>query len=148
MKIRPYKKSDWESVKEIYNLSKPDEMIGSVNLKAMILLQNDPKMIQLFNESKIIVAEIKNKVVAFAGNKGNYISWLFVHRDYRRKKIAHTLLDKILKELKGSIKLNVAQKNIFAIRLYESFEFNVIRKFNGNFNGYKSKAITLELIKE
>jgi hypothetical protein len=31
MTIRPYMDSDWEAVRDIYDLSKPDEMRGSVD---------------------------------------------------------------------------------------------------------------------
>ena len=79
MKIRSYSNSDWEAIREIYNLSKPDEMRGSVDLAAVIPLEHDYKMTQLFKESELIVMEENGKVTGFSGNKGNYISCLFVH---------------------------------------------------------------------
>ncbi|WP_419657318.1 GCN5-related N-acetyltransferase [Desulfosarcina variabilis str. Montpellier] len=145
MEIRQYTDKDWREVEEIYNLSKPDEMRGSVDLQALIRLQEDPNMIKLFQDSEIIVMEENDKIIGFAGNKGNYISWLFVHPNHRRKNVARALLNKMLSTLKGSIVLNVAQNNEAANNLYKSLGFRIEKKFIGNFNGFESKAMTLKL---
>ncbi len=147
MKIRPYKNDDWNSVKDIYNLSKPDEMRGSVDLKALIPLEKDQSNIDLLNTSDVLVIEEQNEICGFGGNKGNYISWLFVHPDHRRKGIAKKILDQILSSLTGEIRLNVAKHNNAAINLYKEYGFKIEREFQGNYNGYKSQAITLLLIK-
>ncbi|MFC1533239.1 GNAT family N-acetyltransferase [Thermodesulfobacteriota bacterium] len=147
MKIRPYKDKDWNSVKDIYNISKPDECRGSVDLRAIIPLENDENFLKLFRESEIIVMEVKNKVIGFAGNKGNYISWMFVDPEHRRKGVAGKLLSEILKDLKGEIKLNVAKNNIAGKKLYKKFGFVIEKEFVGNFNGYKSQAMILVLNK-
>jgi hypothetical protein len=68
MKIRPYAKEDWDSVKCIYNLSKPDECRGSVDLRAIIPLEDDEKNLKLFRESNILVVEENYKLIGFAGN--------------------------------------------------------------------------------
>ena len=84
MEIRPYTNKDWNSVKKIYNISKPDECKGSVDLRAIIPLENDENFLKLFRESTLIVMEENNKVIGFVGNKGNYISWMFVDPENRR----------------------------------------------------------------
>ena len=66
MTIRAYHDGDWESVREIYDLSKPDEMRGSVDLRAIIPIADDPKALRLFQESDIIVMEEDGKVLGFA----------------------------------------------------------------------------------
>lgn len=147
MKIRPYTKKDWNSVKDIYNISKPDECRGSVDLRAIIPLEDDEKNLKLFSESDIFVMEEDDKVLGFAGNKGNYISWMFVDPAHRRKGIAEKLLNKVLKDLKGEIKLNVAKNNTAGKNLYKKFGFVIEKEFVGNFNGYKSQAMTLVLNK-
>ncbi len=147
MKIRSYKPDDWIQVKNIYNLSKPDEMRGSVDLRAVIPLEEDQLNQNLFNESTIIVSEDINEIIGFGGSKGNYISWLFVHPNHRRKGVAKSILDQILSQLIGEIRINVAQYNEAAISIYKKFGFTIVREFEGNFNGYKSKAMTLVLTK-
>jgi ribosomal protein S18 acetylase RimI-like enzyme len=140
--------TDWEAVREIYDLSKPDEMRGAVDLRAIIPFEDDPNALRLFEQSDIIVMEVGGQVVAFAGNRNNYISWLFVHPDHRRRGIARKLITEILESLSGTIKLNVATNNPAARSLYESLGFTVEREFIGNFNGYESHAMTLLLEKE
>jgi len=75
MNIRLYEKADWDVVRNIYNLAKPDEMRGSVDLRALIRLEDDKNNLKLFHESKIFVVEENKIIVGFGGNKGNYISW-------------------------------------------------------------------------
>ena len=148
MILREYKDTDWEEVKEIYNLAKPDEMRGSVDLRALILLKDDEKNIELFHDSRIYVIEKDNILLGFGGNKGNCISWLFVHPNHRRKGVAKLIIEQILSQLTGTIKLNVAKNNIAAMALYNKFGFKIEREFEGNYNGYKSQAMTLCLEKK
>ena len=56
MQIRPYSDADWESVREINDLSKP-EMSGAVSLDAILPLDADPSMLALFRDSVISVAD-------------------------------------------------------------------------------------------
>ena len=83
-----YTDIDWEAVRNIYDLSKPDEMRGSVDLSAILPLSDDPKHLAMFRESSIIVIEEANNIIGFAGHKGNYISWVYVHPAHRRRGIA------------------------------------------------------------
>ncbi|MCP4104960.1 MAG: GNAT family N-acetyltransferase, partial [Desulfobacteraceae bacterium] len=138
---------DWKDVVNIYNLSKPDELRGSVNLQALIPLEDDKNSIKQFHESEILVAEVNNQIAGFGGNKGNCISWLFVHPNYRRKGVAQLILNQILETLEGTVKLNVAKNNLAAKTLYTKLGFIVEREFEGNYNGYKSQAMTLSLSK-
>jgi putative acetyltransferase len=147
MKLRKFEKEDWKAIKTIYNLSKPDEMRGSVDLRALIPIEKDEKGIALFNESQIFVVEENNRILGFGGHKGSYISWLFVHPAQRRRGVAHMILDHILNKLTGTIKLNVGKHNKAAKSLYAKYGFKIEREFTGNFNGYKSEALTMSLDK-
>ena len=147
MRIRPYTDKDWDSVKDIYNVSKPDECRGSVDLRAIIPIEKDEKNLQLFRDSKILVMEENNKVIGFAGNKDNYVSWMFVDPEHRNKGVAEKLFKAIIKELKGEIRLNVAKFNTPAINLYKKFGFDIEKEFTGDFNGYESQAMTMILKK-
>ncbi len=148
MRLRFYKDTDWGNVKDIYNLSKPDEMRGSVDLRALIPLEEDGNNLKLFHDSIIFVVEENETILGFGGNKGNYISWLFVHPNHRRKGVAKTILQQILSQLTGTIKLNVAKNNMAAKTFYKKFGFKIEREFMGNYNGYQSQAMTLSLEKQ
>jgi ribosomal protein S18 acetylase RimI-like enzyme len=143
MKIRPYVDSDWEVVREIYDLSKPDEMRGAVDRGAILPLNQDPAMLALFRTSTIVVADEAEQILGFGGNKDNYISWLFVHPAYRRQGVARALLKEIIERLDGSITLNVAAENRAARQLYSSLGFVVVRDFAGQLNGHAVRVLTL-----
>ncbi len=147
MNIRFYNDKDWESVREIYDLSKPDEMRNSVDLRALIPLEEDKNNMKLFHDSQIYVVVDSNTILGFGGHKGNYISWLFVHPIHRRKGIAKLILQQILDQLTGTIKLYVAKNNLSANVLYKKLGFKIEREFMGNYNGYQSQVMTLCLEK-
>ena len=50
MTIRPYVDSDWPAVREVYDLAKPDEMRGSVDLGAVLPMEQDPNALTLFQD--------------------------------------------------------------------------------------------------
>jgi ribosomal protein S18 acetylase RimI-like enzyme len=147
MRLRKFEKEDWEAIKTIYNLSKADEMRGSVDLRALIPIEEDEKGIKLFNDSQIFVVEENKDILGFGGHKGNYISWLFVHPGQRRRGVGKMIIDQILRTLTGTIKLNVGKHNEAAKSLYSKYGFKIEREFIGNFNGYKSEALTMSLYK-
>jgi ribosomal protein S18 acetylase RimI-like enzyme len=143
MRIRPYTGSDWEAVREIYDLSKPDEMRGAIDLDTILPLNQDPAMLALFHDSIILVAHEAEQIVGFGGHKGNYISWLFVHPAHRRQGVARALLKEIIERLNGLITLNVAAENLAARQLYSGLGFTVARDFAGQFNGQGLRVLTL-----
>jgi len=134
MNIRSYKSIDFEKVVEIYDLSKADEFAEEESNFKVIPLKEDGVMLKLFEESNIYVYE-KDKILGFAGHKDNYISWLFVHPEHRRNKIAQTLIKYILSTVSGTISLNVAYSNLPARNLYERLGFSVKKKFEGKYQG-------------
>jgi ribosomal protein S18 acetylase RimI-like enzyme len=147
MKVRSYADGDWEAVREIYNLAKVDELKGSVDLRAFIPLEKDPRSQRLFGESRIVVVEEGGTLLGFGGNSGNYISWLFVHPLHRRRGVARMILNHILDHLKESATLNVFKNNRAARALYDQFGFEIEREFTGNLNGFQTRAMTLRRYK-
>ena len=125
MKIRPYEASDWEAVREIYDLSKPDEMRGGVDVRAVVPLGQDPSGLALFRDSVSSWPLMLNGVVGFGGHKFKYISWLFVHPAHRRRGIARALLKEIIGHLQGAITLNVGHWNHAARKLFDELGFVV-----------------------
>lgn len=143
MRIRPYETSDWEAVRDIYDVSKPDEMCGGVDASAIIPLQQDPAGLSLFHGSVILVAENNERMIGFGGYKENYISWLFVHPAHRRKGVARGLLSEMMECLQGAVTLNVGSWNLAARQLYNQAGFVTTREFIGTFNGYDVPVLTL-----
>ena len=144
LNIRPFEDADWPRVREIYDLSKPDEFGTSAAASAVIPLDDDAPMLKLFRESTILVAESRGEVIGFGGNRGNYISWLFVHPDHRRKGVARGLLSRILARLQGPVTLNVLRENDAARQLYDRLGFKVAREIDGEFNGHPVHVLTLQ----
>lgn len=140
---RAYTQQDWEVVREIYDLAKPDEMLGAVPIASILPLAKDAEMLKLFRESEIIVAEENKEIVGFAGYKGSFISWLFVHPAHRKKGIASSLVISMVNSLEGDAALNVAKTNISARKLYSRLGFIVEREYEGQFNGYPCEVIRM-----
>lgn len=62
--IREYRSSDWEAVRAVYDLAKPDEMRGVVPTDSVIPLNSNRAMLTLFEESKILVFELEGGSLA------------------------------------------------------------------------------------
>ncbi len=143
--IRRFRASDWDAVCGNYDAAKPDELQGVVAATAIPALQDDPHMCSLFDASAVVVAEWRDQVLAFAGNRQSHIAWLFVHPLYRRRGLAKALLRCVLADIDGSVTLNVAKSNLAARNLYAGFGFFVEREFDGAFNGQACPAMRLTL---
>lgn len=141
--IRSYKESDWRQVSKIYDLSKPDEMNGLVKPELIVPLAEDDKMLSYFKESRIWVYESGQQIYGFIGLKGDVVSWLFVHPEYRRQGIARKLLTNIIEKSNKFLSLNVAKSNYAALSLYLSFGFEVYEEFEGKMFGQKIKAVRM-----
>jgi ribosomal protein S18 acetylase RimI-like enzyme len=143
IQIRTYAPHDWEVVCAIYDMAKPDELRGSGDLRAIRPLSEDEAMQALFRDSAVLVGEVHGGVAAFAGTKGNYISWLFVHPDFRRRGLGSLLLREVMAPLCGAVELNVAKNNQPARALYEKAGFKVAKEFVGEWNGYECQVARL-----
>lgn len=141
--IRNYIESDWEKVKQIYDLSKPDEMKGIVDPNEVVSLDKDEKMLQYFKESTIWVYEKEYQLAGFIGLKRNVISWLFVHPDNRRQGIARNLLTRLINECNHPLTLNIVKSNRAAMSLYLKMGFNVSAEFDGEMYGQKIQAVRM-----
>ena len=135
MHLRAYCNDDWTAVCEIYNLSKPEELLGVVDAASILPLEADSEMQALFRGSQILVAEVSHRFAGFGGSRGSFITWLFVHPAFRRKGIATALVREMLARLHKPVTLNVMMSNTPARVLYERLGFSVEREFQGNFQG-------------
>ena len=143
MQLRPYRSTDWVVVCQIYNLAKPDELLGAIDPSVILPLEADPDMQALFRGSDVFVAIESGNVAGFGGSRGSFITWLFVHPAYRRKGIATALVRFMLGRLREPVTLNVMSNNTSARALYEGIGFNVVREFQGNFQGNPCSVVKL-----
>ena len=135
MHLRGYCSDDWTAVCEIYNLSKPEELLGAVDTESILPLERDSEMQALFRDSQILVAEVVHGIAGFGGSRGSFITWLFVHPAFRRQGVATALVREMLGRLQQPVTLNVMMSNTPARALYERIGFKVEREYQGNFQG-------------
>lgn len=135
MRLRSFRDDDWEAICEIYDLGKPDEMRGVLDPQLLLPLAADQAMTGLFRGSQIVVAEEALRVVGFAGHRGSFMTWLFVHPEFRRRGIANALVRHLIARLGPPITLNVVSENTAARALYAQLGFKVERELRSNFQG-------------
>lgn len=141
--LRPYTGADWTAVRDIHDLCKPDETRGSVDPSAVLPFESDAPMLVMFCRSAVTIAVDNDVVVGFAGTIGNYVSWLCVHPEHRRRSVATILLQVALSGVTGPATLNVFARNEPARRLYERLGFFVEQEFIGDFNGQAVDVVRL-----
>jgi putative acetyltransferase len=144
MNIRPYETDDWAAVCDIWNRGKPDEFRGTCDLRAIVPLEQDASMQKLFHESTVFVGEVTTSIVGFAGFRGDVITWLFIDPQSYRSGYGTALLTFVLERIGARARLNVGAGNTAAIRLYEKHGFAITKRFEGNYNGFPTKAIRME----
>lgn len=145
MIIRDYAAGDWDAICRIFNLAKPDEMRGTCDLQAILPLSEDDKLLNLFRSSKIIVAELDEQIVGFAGFSGELISWLFVDPAFYRHGVGSKLLDTVLLNIGENAYLYVARYNEAAKILYSRRGFQIVKEYTGKYNGYEAEALYMAL---
>lgn len=150
--IRDYQPEDWESVKTLYNLAKPDEFGGTCGQVTFIPIENDEPQFLFFHECQIFVAELfshdtilPSRIVGFAGYKGNYLGWLFILPEYYNRGIGRLLFRELVARVGEKSWLKVAKGNIHAIHLYQSEGFTVIHESDRIYHGHPVTALTMAL---
>ena len=105
---------------------------------------------EIKNENtKYIKASIENKIVGFAGILINYddihVMNIVVRKDCRNNEIGKILMEALIelakKENKESLTLEVNEKNIPAIKLYEKFNFEKLGIRKKYYNGIDNAII-------
>ena len=105
---------------------------------------------EIKNENtKYIKASIENKIVGFAGILINYddihVMNIVVRKDCRNNGIGKILMEALIelakKENKESLTLEVNEKNIPAIKLYEKFNFEILGIRKKYYNGIDNAII-------
>lgn len=135
--------NDFENIKDILQ-SDFDEFWNANILKSELESEN----------SKYIVAKENNEIVGFAGiiitPVDTEITNIVTKKRNRKKGIGKSLLDKLIemaKELKSeTISLEVNEKNIIAIHLYEKCGFEKVGLRKKYYNGSDNAIIMTKIL--
>ncbi len=130
--------------------------IEDINKLGSILNDNFDKLFHienLNNNEKIYVYKEDNKLVGFIHISINYevadLLNIVVSKDYRNKGIATILMDYMITDLPKDVTrilLEVNEKNISAIKLYNKFSFEIINK-RKNYYGQNNALIMERILK-
>lgn len=143
--IRPYQDDDWGAICAVHDRSRPDELRSSCNPRAFVPLAQDQEYLDDVRRSRKLVACDGERVVAFVGVDGSYLSWLYVDPDYYGRGIGRRLLQ-IGKRLIGPDAWTIALAgNTRAIQLYASEGFTIVQTFQGDNAGYPCEGVRLAL---
>jgi len=143
--VRPYQDDDWPALCAVHDRSRPDELRGSCDPRAFVPLAEDEESLDDVRRSRKLVACDGERVVAFVGVDGSYLSWLYVDPDYYGRGIGRRLLQ-IGKQLIGPGAWTVALSgNLRALQLYSSEGFQITSTFQGDNAGYPCEGVKLAL---
>ncbi|HYF61840.1 MAG TPA: GNAT family N-acetyltransferase [Herpetosiphonaceae bacterium] len=143
--IRPYEEADFAAVCAVHDRARPDELRGSCDPRAFVPLAEDPQDAADFARSQKHVACLGDRVVAFVGVDGAYISWLYVDPEFYGRGLGRRLLGLAI-ELAGPTAWTIAlDGNERALELYRRAGFVATRTVPGDNAGYPCTCLRLEL---
>ena len=140
---RNYEDKDWQTICQIHDRARPDELKGSCDPRGFIPIEQD-KEVEDLKRSKKFVACDGEIVVGFVGVDEDYLAWLYVDPSHYGKGIGRELLRIGIREIGEGAWTIVLDGNKSAISLYESEGFQEISRFNGDNNGYPVTCIKMK----
>jgi len=140
---REYNDTDWQSICQIHDRARPDELKGSCDPRGFIPIEED-KEVEELKACKKLVACDDETVVGFVGVDDKYLAWLYIDPSHYGKGIGRELLRIGIREIGEGAWTIVLDGNRSAIKLYESEEFKEVRRFTGENNGYPVTCIRME----
>ena len=112
-----------------YNDLIPENYVVKDYFKNVIL--NNKNILLYYEEKAKVVGYVFFKYIENEDGKGYIIDGLYVEENYRNKGVAKLLIKSGLEAVKSSkndfIDINVMYNNKIAIKLYESFGFEIFR---------------------
>jgi ribosomal protein S18 acetylase RimI-like enzyme len=141
--VRSYQPADWQSLCQIHNLARPDELVGSCDPRAFVPIEND-KEIEHLKLCQKIVAVSDDRVAGFIGVDDGYIGWLYIHPDFYRQGIGRELLKEGLKLIKEKAWTIALAGNSPAVKLYQSEGFIEVNRYESDNAGYPCTCVRLE----
>lgn len=146
MKIRKFLDSDFDSVIEIYSLSKLDELRYESGVFDLLPLEADEKRLRELLESRIFVYD-DGGILGYGALFKGEIRALFVHPQSRGQGVGKCLLEYLILQAGKTATLYVAKSNLPAKAMYQKYGFSVTREFETYYNGKPVQAneMVLEL---
>ena len=141
--VRSYQPADWQSLCQIHNLARPDELVGSCDPRAFVPIEND-KEVEHLKLCQKIVAVSDDRVAGFIGVDDGYIGWLYIHPDFYRQGIGRELLKEGLKLIKEKAWTIALAGNSHAVKLYQSEGFIEVNRYESDNAGYPCTCVRLE----
>ena len=141
--VRSYQPADWQSLCQIHNLARPDELVGSCDPRAFVPIEND-KEIEHLKLCQKIVAVSDARVAGFIGVDDGYIGGLYIHPDFYRQGIGRELLKEGLKLIKEKAWTIALAGNSPAVKLYQSEGFIEVNRYESDNAGYPCTCVRLE----
>ncbi len=141
--VRSYQPADWQSLCQIHNLARPDELVGSCDPRAFVPIEND-KEVEHLKLCQKIVAVSDDRVAGFIGVDDGYIGWLYIHPDFYRQGIGRELLKEGLKLIKEKAWTIALSGNSPAVKLYQSVGFIEVNRYESDNAGYPCTCVRLE----
>ncbi|HEU4326535.1 MAG TPA: GNAT family N-acetyltransferase [Roseiflexaceae bacterium] len=141
--IRPYRDEDWDAICAVHDRSRPDELCGSCDPRAFVPLAEDQEYLEDVRRSHKLVACDGERVVAFVGVDGTYLSWLYVDPAYYGRGIGRRLLQLGKQQIGPEAWTISLANNQRALRLYASEGFAIVQTFQGDNAGYPCEGVKL-----
>ncbi|MCJ7715917.1 MAG: GNAT family N-acetyltransferase, partial [Anaerolineales bacterium] len=126
--IRTYQPADWQSICQIHDLARPDELLGSCDPKAFIPIEQDQEVEHL-TLCKKMVAITPDRIAGFIGVDQGFIGWLYVHPDYYGQRMGRELLQQGLKLTTEKAWTIALAGNSRALSLYQSEGFVEVNRY-------------------
>lgn len=145
MSVRPYQEKDLDEVLDVYMLAKNDELANEPHHIKTAPFTENPLALELFENSQVYVYVMDEKVVGFVGHQGNHIIWMYVHPDYRSRKVAYALIQYVLENLQGEVHLSLLKSNLKAFNFYKKVGFKLDSEFTGEHQGITIHAVKMTM---
>lgn len=150
IQLRKYNPEDWDSIADIYDRARLDELRASVGVEAVLSLAATFESEGLF-EGEVWVACDDERVVGFIAFADDEVTWLYVSPAYYRQGIGKKLSRQAIDRCGKTVSTSVLSGNDAALHLYLSEGFKIMETKTGKPNGNESFPATghiLELDKQ
>lgn len=134
LSIRAYIAADWDTICDLHDRARIDELRGSVDPAAFLPLAVAAEPEGLF-DGEVWVACAGEQVVGFVAADEDEISWLYVDPSHYRQGIGRMLLRHAVSLCGPVVAVEVLSGNTAAFDLYASEGFEVIETRSGKLAG-------------
>ncbi len=90
--LRSYQPADWQSICQIHDLARSNELAGSCDPRAFVTLEED-KAAEYLKLCQKLVTISDGRAAGFIGVDEGYIGWLYIHPYFYRQGIGRELLN-------------------------------------------------------